>query len=85
MKKTSNFAINKIWGHSDHTTSTLHLNPRQLNPTETYLYDLLLQDIITDIDIWVYGLENREKIKAVITNMNTMCNPTILAITRFSV
>ena len=34
-----------------------------------------------DIDIWVYGLKNCDKFKAVINNMNTFSNPTLFAIT----
>ena len=82
MATTRKFAINKIWGHSNHTTSKLHCHPKLLNPTETYLFYLLPKDILTDIDIWVSGLKYRDKFKDVITNMNTMCNPTLLYITQ---
>ena len=51
-----------------------------MNPTETYLFHLLPQDTLTDIEMWVYGLEHREKFKAVITNINPLCNPILFAI-----
>ena len=80
MTTPRNFAINTILGNSNNNTRTLHRQPKQLNPNEKYLFDLFPQDILTDIDIWVSGLEHREKFKAVIMNMNTMCKPTLFAI-----
>ena len=55
---------------------------KQLKPTEAYLFDLFPQDILTDIDIWVYGIKHRDKSKSVITNINTMCNHNLFAIPR---
>ena len=46
-----NLKINTRWGHSNHMTSTLHRHPKELNRTETYLLNLLPQDILMDIDI----------------------------------
>ena len=80
MTTTRNFAINTRWGHDDHTTSPLHRHPKRLKPTETYLFNLLTQDILMYVDIWVSGLKHRDRFKAVIANMNTMCNPTLFAI-----
>ena len=81
MTTPHNFAINKRWGHIDNKTSTLHLHPKQLMPTEMFLCDLLTTDILMDIDIWVTNLKHRNKFKAFIKNINTMCNPTLFAIT----
>ena len=75
-----NFAISKIWGHTNHKTSTIHRHPKQLKSTETFLFNLLPQNVLTDIYIWVSGLKHCNKFKAVITNMNTMCNTTLLEI-----
>ena len=80
MTTTRNFAINTRWGHANHRTSTLHRHTKLLNPSEIYLFHLLPQDILTDIDIWLSRLDHCEKFKAFITNMNTMCNPTLLSI-----
>ena len=82
MTKPLNFVISTRWGHANHKTSTLHFHPKLLKPTEKYLFNLLPQYILTDIDIWVSGLEHREKFKAVIPNMNTMCSPTLFPITQ---
>ena len=56
MATTRNFSINKIWGHSNQTTSTFNRHPKRIKTNETYLSNLLPQDILTDIDIWVSGL-----------------------------
>ena len=80
MTTPRNFAINTRWGHENHKTSTLHSHPKQLKPTEEYLFYLLSQGVLMDIDILVSVLGHRDKFKAVITNMNTMCNLTLFAI-----
>ena len=81
MTTPHNFAINKRWGHIDKKTSTLHLHPKQLMPTEMFLFELLTADILTDIDIWVTSLKHRDKFKAFIKNIYNMCNPTLFAVT----
>ena len=63
MTTTRNFVISTRWGHTNQKTSTLHRHPKLINPTETYLFHLLPQDTLTDIDMWVSGLEHREKIQ----------------------
>ena len=75
-----NFVINTIWVNVYHNTSTPHWHPKWLKPTEISLFNILPTDILTDIDIWVSGLEHCDKFKAFIKNMNTMCNPTIFSI-----
>ena len=82
MTTTCNFAINTRWGHADQKRSTLYRHQKLTNCTETYLSDLLPQDILTDIDIWVSGLEHCDKFKAVITNINPLCKNTLFAIPR---
>ena len=77
---THNFVINTRLGNFDQTTSKLNHHPKRLNPTETYLFVLFLQHMLTNIDIWVSGLEHRERFKAVIRNINTLCNPSLFAI-----
>ena len=44
------------------------------------IFYLFPKDILTDIDIWVSGIEHCNKFKAVITNINTMCKPTLFSI-----
>ena len=80
MTTTRNFTINTRWGNPNQTTSTLHHHHKRLNPTQTYLLDLLPQDILTDIDIWVFRIEHHDKFKAVITNINPLCNPILFSI-----
>ena len=72
MTTTCNFEINTRLGHANQTKITLYRHPKKTSPTETYLFDLLPQEILTDIDIWVSGLEYREKFKAIITNINPL-------------
>ena len=79
MTTIRNFTINTRWGHY-YQTSTLNRHMKLLNPTENYLYGLFPQYILTDIDIWISGLEHRDKFKAAITNINPLCNPTLFAI-----
>ena len=79
MTTPHNFAINTRWRHVYHKKSTIHCHPKQLKLTETYLFYILPQDILMNIDIWVFRIEHRDKFKSVITNMNTMCNPTLFA------
>ena len=80
MTTPHNFTINTRWGHTYHKTSTLNLDPKLLTPTETSLFDLLPTDILMYIDIWVSGLKHCDKSKAVIKNMNNLCNPTLFVI-----
>ena len=80
MTTPCNFAINTRWGHTNHKTITLQFHPKQLKPTEKCLFDIFPTDILTDIYIWVSGLEHCDKFKAVIKNMNTFPNPTLFAI-----
>ena len=65
------------WVHSDDTpypseifslplnihlrTSTLQRPSKQLNPSHASLFDLLPTDILMHIEIWVSGLEHRDK------------------------
>ena len=80
MTMPRNFAINKILGHTYHNTSTLHRHPKRLKPIETSLFNIFPTVILTDIDIWVSGLEHHDKFKAVIKNMNTLSNPILFDI-----
>ena len=82
MTNERNSVINTRWGHADQTTSTLHCHPKLLKPTETYLFDLLPQDILTEIDFLTSGIEHREKPKAVITKINPLSNPILFTITQ---
>ena len=82
MTTTRNFTINTRWGNTTTPTSTLHRHPKRNKPNETYLLDLLSQDILTEIDFLESGLEYHDKIKAVITKINPLYNPTIFAITQ---
>ena len=70
MTTTHNFAVNKRWGHANQTTSTLHRHPELINTIETCLLNLFPQDILTDIDIWVSGLEHCDKLKAGCQDIN---------------
>ena len=62
-------------------TSTLHHHWKQLKPTEASLFDILPTEILTDIDIWVSGLKHHDKLKAVVTKMNSLSNPILFVIT----
>ena len=61
-------------------TSTLHCYPKRLKPTEASLFDLFPTVILTDIEIWVSGLEHRDKFKAVVSRLNYMYNPILFVI-----
>ena len=80
MTTTRTFTINTKWGHANQTTSTLRCHPKRLKTTETYLFDLLPHDILTEMDFLASGLEHCDKIKALITETNPFCNPIIFAI-----
>ena len=80
MTTTRTLTINIRLGDSYKTTSTLHRHLKRNNPTETYLFDLLPKYILTKIDFLVSRLERCEKIKALITKLNPLCNPIILGI-----
>ena len=80
MTTTRTFAINIRWGHVNTTTIISHRNLKQHNPTDTYLFYLLPQDILTEIDFLASGLEYHNKFKAIITKINPLCNPIIFAI-----
>ena len=80
MTTTRNFAVKTRWGNYNKTTSTLHYHPKQLNTIETYLFYLLPQDTLVEIDILTSWIEHRKKLKAVITKINPLCNPILFAI-----
>ena len=96
MTTPHNFAKNTGWGRADHKkclcelfpsplnthlrTSKLHHHKKKLNPTEAYLSDLLHTVILMDIEIWVFGLENRDKFKANVSCINFMYNPVLFSI-----
>ena len=61
-------------------TSTLHWHRKQLKPSQASLFDLLPTVILTDIEIWVSGLERRDNFKPVVSHINTMYNPIIFVI-----
>ena len=82
MTTTRTIATNKILGHSNTTTSTLHCHLRQHKPTETNLFDLLPQEIVMEIDLLASELEHRKKIKAIITKINHLFNPIVFAVTQ---
>ena len=58
MTTTRNFMINTRWGHTNITKSTLHRHKKRHKPTETYLFDLLPQDKLTEIDFLSSGIEH---------------------------
>ena len=66
MTTPRNFAKNTRWRYTDHKTSTLHRNTKQLYPTEEYLFNLFPTAILTDIDIWVSGIKHCDKFKVVV-------------------
>ena len=80
MKTPHNFAINTVWGHTDHKTSALHRNTKQVKPIETSLFNILPTDILTNIDIWASGLKHCYKFKAAVKNMDTFSKPTLCSI-----
>ena len=96
MTTPHNFAKNTGWGRADKNkfprelfplplnthlrTSTLHCYPKRLKPTEASLFDLFPTVILTDIEIWVSGLEHRDKFKAVVSRLNSMFNPILFVI-----
>ena len=82
MTTTRNFTKNTRWGHTNQTTSTFHCHPKTIKTTETYLFNPLPQDILTDSDILVYGLEYRDNFKVVIIDINPLCKPTLFVITQ---
>ena len=81
MTTLNNFAKNTRWGHTDHTKSTLHHHPKKLNPTEASLFDILPTVILTDIEIWVYGLNHCDKLKAVVSRITLIYNTILFTIT----
>ena len=80
MTKPCKFAKNTRWGHTDHMKITPQRHPKQLNLTEAYLFDLLPTVILTDIEIWVSGLEHCDRFKAIVSRINFMYNPILFAI-----
>ena len=62
-------------------TSTLQFHTKRLKTTQVSLFYLLPAAILADIEIWVSGLEHRDKFKAVVSRINSMYNPIIYAIT----
>ena len=77
---THNFAVNTRWGYYDQTKITLHRHTKRLKPTEIYLFYLLPQDILKEIDFFTSGIEHHDKLKAVITKINPFCNPILFVI-----
>ena len=75
MTNTRNLAINTRWGHANQTASILHRHTKRLNPTKTYLFDLLPQYILTEIDILTYRPENRDKLKSFIMKITFCVTP----------
>ena len=82
MTTPHNFAKNKRWINTNHKTNTLHRHPKKLKPTEAYLFDLFPTLIFTDIEIWVSGLEHRDKFKTIVSRINFMYNPITFTIPR---
>ena len=80
MTNTRTFAIETRLGHSNTTTSTLHRHPKLKKATETYLFDLLLRDILMVIDLLASGLEHHDKLKAVITKIHPLFHPILFAV-----
>ena len=52
-------------------------------PTKTYLFDLLPQDLLTEIDFFASGLEHCDKLKAVIMKIHPFLNPIHFTITKY--
>ena len=75
MTTTRTFAINTICPHANTTTSTLHRHPKLYKPTETYLFDLFYQEILTVIGFLASGIEHREKLKVIITKIILCVTP----------
>ena len=61
-------------------TSTLQFHTKRLKTTQVSLFYLLPAAILADIEIWVSGLEHRDKFKPVILRINNSYNPIIFAI-----
>ena len=60
-------------------TGTLQHLSKKLNPLQASLFDLLTTTILTDIKIWVFGLENCDRFKPVVLRFKTMCNLILFA------
>ena len=82
MTTTRTFVNNTRWRNSATATNTLHRHPKIYNPTESFLFGFLPQDILTEIEFLASGLEHCKKIKAVITKIHPLLNPIIFAITQ---
>ena len=79
------------WGHVDNRphpceiftsplkihccTITIQRLSKLLNPLHASLFDLLLTEIFTDIEIWVSVLKHQDKFKHIILHFKTMCTP----------
>ena len=61
-------------------TSNLQCLSKQIKPSHASLFYLLPTHILTDIEIWVYGLEHCDKFKHVVLCFKTMCNLIIFTI-----
>ena len=83
MATTRTFVTNTIWVNPVTTTSTLQRHPKRHNPTESFLFYLLPQDILTKIDLLASGFEHRNKLKAVITKIRHLLNPILFNITQY--
>ena len=69
--------------NTHHHTSTLQRPSKQLNPLQASLFGLLSTAIFTDIEIWVSGLENCDKLKHDILQFKNICNPILFATSHY--
>ena len=96
MPTPREFTKNTGWGRSDskkhppeffvfplnthQLTSNIQHHSKQLNTSQAPLFYLLPTEILTDIEIWVSGLEHCDKFKPFVSRIKTMCNPILLEI-----
>ena len=64
----------------NHCTILLWRPTKLLKPWHVSLFDILPSDFLADSDIWLSGLEHRNKFKHVISRFKSMCNPVLFAI-----
>ena len=83
MTTTRTLAIYTRWGHANTTTSTFHRHLKRHKPTETYLFDLLPQDILAEINSLASVLDHRNKLMAAIIKIYHLFNPIIFAIPQY--
>ena len=55
-------------------------HPKLLNPTEAYIFNIFPTFVLTGIEIWVSGLEHRDKLKAIVMRINFMYIPILNSI-----